>query len=238
MGAAKATGTHAIARCRTHKREQAGNVGRISFFDVRPHCLIRIQWISPKRPRTPSQRCYSMACHQRRVHLWISVFRLRRSSGRASPISQVQKQMGRDTDAIVSILLSGVSEIGTPRRLYGRGRSPVGAEYMASFANRDDQMAGRSPLSLSLALSTCSALVASIPVERAKAPVFVVGSPRSGTTLLYHTILSSGNFVVYQAESDVFNRLAPAFGNLGSQTNRGCTARRVVAEATISSEPA
>jgi hypothetical protein len=57
-------------------------------------------------------------------------------------------------------------------------------------------------------------------MERAKAPVFVVGSPRSGTTLLYHTILSSGNFVIYQAESDVFNRIAPAFGNLSSRANR------------------
>src|SRR5271157_2025341 len=57
-------------------------------------------------------------------------------------------------------------------------------------------------------------------MDRAKAPVFVLGSPRSGTTFLYHTLLSSGNFAVYQAESDVFNKIAPAFGNLRSLANR------------------
>jgi hypothetical protein len=57
-------------------------------------------------------------------------------------------------------------------------------------------------------------------MDRTKAPVFVVGSPRSGTTLMYHTILSSGNFAIYQAESDVFNSIAPAFGDLKSLTNR------------------
>jgi hypothetical protein len=57
-------------------------------------------------------------------------------------------------------------------------------------------------------------------MDKSKAPVFVVGAPRSGTTLLYHTILSSGNFVVYPVESDVFNRIAPAFGDLHSLANR------------------
>ncbi len=57
-------------------------------------------------------------------------------------------------------------------------------------------------------------------MDRAKAPVFVVGCQRSGTTLLYNTILSSGNFAVYLAESDVFNLIAPAFGNLRSKANR------------------
>src|SRR6476660_2762668 len=49
---------------------------------------------------------------------------------------------------------------------------------------------------------------------RSKAPVFVLGCPRSGTTLLYHMLLSAGNFVVYRAESQVFNLLEPRFGNL------------------------
>jgi sulfotransferase family protein len=57
-------------------------------------------------------------------------------------------------------------------------------------------------------------------LDRAKAPVFVVGCPRSGTTFLYHTILSSGNFAVYLAESGVFNMIAPAFGDLRSESNR------------------
>ena len=57
-------------------------------------------------------------------------------------------------------------------------------------------------------------------MDRSKAPVFVLGSPRSGTTFLYNTILSSGNFAVYMAESNVFNQIAPAFGNLRFKANR------------------
>ncbi len=57
-------------------------------------------------------------------------------------------------------------------------------------------------------------------MSRENAPVFVVGCPRSGTTLLYNMLLSSGNFAVYLAESNVFNLLAPRFGNLGVRANR------------------
>src|SRR5580658_7249246 len=53
-----------------------------------------------------------------------------------------------------------------------------------------------------------------------KAPVFVVGCPRSGTTLLYDTLLSSGKFAVYPCESDVFYRIAPAFGSFRSKSTR------------------
>jgi hypothetical protein len=57
--------------------------------------------------------------------------------------------------------------------------------------------------------------------ERAMdAPVFVVGSPRSGTTLLYHLLLSAGGFAKYHAEASVFNLLAPRFGNLSSARRR------------------
>jgi hypothetical protein len=56
---------------------------------------------------------------------------------------------------------------------------------------------------------------------RSKAPVFVVGSPRSGTTLLYHMLLSAGNFAIYRAESQVFNWLEPRFGDLSVASNRG-----------------
>jgi Sulfotransferase family len=55
---------------------------------------------------------------------------------------------------------------------------------------------------------------------RSKAPVFVVGCPRSGTTLLYHMLLSAGNFVVYRSESQVFNLLEPRFGDLRSSRNK------------------
>jgi LPS sulfotransferase NodH len=57
-------------------------------------------------------------------------------------------------------------------------------------------------------------------MARRNAPVFVVGCPRSGTTLLYNMLLSSGNFAVYLAESNVFNLLVPRFGDLRVQTNR------------------
>jgi sulfotransferase family protein len=58
------------------------------------------------------------------------------------------------------------------------------------------------------------------PSRRSAAPVFVLGSPRSGTTLLYDMLLSAGGFAVYLAESNVFNVLAPHFDNLEKRENR------------------
>ncbi len=57
-------------------------------------------------------------------------------------------------------------------------------------------------------------------MSRGKAPVFVVGCPRSGTTLLYNMLLSAGGFAVYLAESNVFNLLVPRFGDLSVRANR------------------
>ena len=51
-------------------------------------------------------------------------------------------------------------------------------------------------------------------------PVFVVGSPRSGTTWLYHLLLSAGGFAKYHAETNVFNLLAPRFGDLSIARHR------------------
>ena len=56
--------------------------------------------------------------------------------------------------------------------------------------------------------------------SRSRAPVFVVGCPRSGTTLLYHMLLSAGNFAMYRAESQVFNVLEPRFGDLSKASHR------------------
>ncbi len=59
------------------------------------------------------------------------------------------------------------------------------------------------------------------PLARnSKAPVFVLGCPRSGTTVLYHMLLSAGGFAVYRAESNVFNILVPRFGDLRHEKNR------------------
>jgi Sulfotransferase family len=55
---------------------------------------------------------------------------------------------------------------------------------------------------------------------RTQAPVFVLGCPRSGTTVLYHMLLSAGDFAVYRTESNVFNLLVPHFGDLRSASNR------------------
>ena len=55
---------------------------------------------------------------------------------------------------------------------------------------------------------------------RSKAPVFVLGCGRSGTTLLYHMLLSSGNFAVYRTESNVINLLEPRFGDLSGARNK------------------
>ena len=56
-------------------------------------------------------------------------------------------------------------------------------------------------------------------LARSEAPVFVLGSPRSGTTLLYDMLLSAGGFAVYLAEANVFNLLAPRFGDLSVREN-------------------
>ena len=53
-----------------------------------------------------------------------------------------------------------------------------------------------------------------------KYPIFIVGSGRCGTTLLYHMILSSGGFAVYRAETHVFTLLPPYFGDLRKDSNR------------------
>jgi hypothetical protein len=55
---------------------------------------------------------------------------------------------------------------------------------------------------------------------RSVAPVFVLGCGRSGTTLLYHMLLSAGNFAVYRVESNAINLLEPRFGNLAVGRNK------------------
>ena len=51
-------------------------------------------------------------------------------------------------------------------------------------------------------------------------PVFIVGSPRSGTTWLYHLLLSSGDFAIYRTESRVFDVIGPRFGGLRRRSDR------------------
>jgi len=56
--------------------------------------------------------------------------------------------------------------------------------------------------------------------SRSRAPVFVLGSPRSGTTLLYHMVLSAGGFAVLRSETHFFNLFEPGFGDLRIARNK------------------
>ena len=55
---------------------------------------------------------------------------------------------------------------------------------------------------------------------RSRAPVFVLGSHRSGTKLLYYSLLSAGGFAVYPEESAVFTVLGLHFGDLAYRGSR------------------
>jgi hypothetical protein len=51
-------------------------------------------------------------------------------------------------------------------------------------------------------------------------PVFIVGCPRSGTSYLYHLLLSAGGFAEFRTQMNVFDVLEPIYGNLGNPKNR------------------
>lgn len=57
-------------------------------------------------------------------------------------------------------------------------------------------------------------------LERSKRPVFVMGCHRSGTNLLYDTLLSAGGFAVYRGYLPVYKILIPRFGKLDNRENR------------------
>jgi hypothetical protein len=53
-----------------------------------------------------------------------------------------------------------------------------------------------------------------------KPPVFIVGCPRSGTSYLYHLLLSAGGFAEFRTQMNVFDVLAPIYGDLGVLKNK------------------
>lgn len=53
-----------------------------------------------------------------------------------------------------------------------------------------------------------------------KPPVFIVGCPRSGTSFLYHLLLSAGGFARFHTQMNVFDVLEPIFGDLSSPANK------------------
>ena len=58
------------------------------------------------------------------------------------------------------------------------------------------------------------------PATDGRGPVFVVGCPRSGTTLLYHMLVSSGEFANYRAETHLYDMMLPHFGSFARRENR------------------
>ena len=51
-------------------------------------------------------------------------------------------------------------------------------------------------------------------------PVFIVGCPRSGTSYLYHLLLSAGGFAEFRTQMNVFDVLEPIYGDLGVAENQ------------------
>jgi Sulfotransferase family len=58
-----------------------------------------------------------------------------------------------------------------------------------------------------------------------KAPVFIVGCPRSGTSFLYHLLLSAGGFAEFHTQMNVYDVLEPIFGDLAVLKNRQAAIR-------------
>jgi len=55
---------------------------------------------------------------------------------------------------------------------------------------------------------------------RKRRPVFVMGCHRSGTNLLYDTLLSAGGFAVYRGYLPIHETLIPRFGSMSKPGNR------------------
>jgi len=53
-----------------------------------------------------------------------------------------------------------------------------------------------------------------------KPAVFIVGCPRSGTSYLYHLLLSAGGFVKFRTQMNVFDVLEPIYGNFSIPKNK------------------
>ncbi len=56
--------------------------------------------------------------------------------------------------------------------------------------------------------------------SRKHSPVFVVGCHRSGTNLLYDTLLSAGGFAIYRGYLPIYKTLIPRFGGLDRERSR------------------
>ena len=59
-----------------------------------------------------------------------------------------------------------------------------------------------------------------LSTPRSRAPVFIVGCPRSGTSFLYHLLLSAGGFAEFHTQMNVYDVLEPIYGDLGVLRNK------------------
>jgi len=57
-------------------------------------------------------------------------------------------------------------------------------------------------------------------MDRSRRPVFVMGCHRSGTNLLYDTLLSAGGFAIYRGYAPIYKMLIPRFGSPHNRANR------------------
>lgn len=74
----------------------------------------------------------------------------------------------------------------------------------------------QSPSSFNLMTKTAE----SSATERSRRPVFVMGCHRSGTNLLYDTLLSAGGFARYRGYIPIYEILIPRFGSLENPRHR------------------
>ena len=58
-----------------------------------------------------------------------------------------------------------------------------------------------------------------------KPPVFIVGCPRSGTSFLYHLLLSAGGFAEFHTQMNVYDVLEPIYGDLSVRRNKEAAIR-------------
>ena len=69
-------------------------------------------------------------------------------------------------------------------------------------------------------LSTMSSDTQTSAAVNSNAPVFIVGCPRSGTSFLYHLLLSAGGFAEFHTQMNVFDVLEPIYGDLRVPSHR------------------
>src|SRR5207247_7505513 len=52
-------------------------------------------------------------------------------------------------------------------------------------------------------------------------PIFTVGSPRSGSSYLYHLLHYAGGFAEFRTQMNYYDVLEPIYGDLASKKNKG-----------------